>query len=104
MPDNSRYTNPIDAFITAKLRPHKLSLAPEADRRTLIRRLTFNLTGLPPAPAKVEAFLKDTDPNAYEKLIDRLLTSPAYGEHWACLLYTSPSPRDRQKSRMPSSA
>ena len=83
VPDNSRYTNPIDAFIAAKLRPHKLSLAPEADRRTLIRRLTFNLTGLPPAPAKVEAFLKDTDPNAYEKLIDRLLTSPAYGEHWA---------------------
>ena len=83
MPDNSRYTNPIDAFITAKLRPHKLSLAPEADRRTLIRRLTFNLTGLPPAPAEVEAFLKETDPNAYEKLIDRLLTFPAYGEHWA---------------------
>jgi len=83
VPDNSRYTNPIDAFITAKLWPHKLSLAPEADRRTLIRRLTFNLTGLPPAPAEVEAFLKDTDPNAYETLIDRLLTSPAYGEHWA---------------------
>ncbi|MBL69891.1 MAG: hypothetical protein CMO74_15845 [Verrucomicrobiales bacterium] len=82
-PDDSRYTNPIDAFITAKLRPHNLSLAPEADRRTLIRRLTFNLTGLPPTPAEVKAFLKDTDPRAYEKLVDRLLASPAYGEHWA---------------------
>ena len=83
VPDDSRYTNPIDALITAKLRPHNLSLAPEADRRTLIRRLTFNLTGLPPTPAAVMAFLEDTDPRAYEKLVDRLLASPAYGEHWA---------------------
>ena len=81
--DDARFTNPIDALITAKLRPHKLSLAPEADRRTLIRRLTFNLTGLPPTPTEVKAFLKDASPRAYENLIDRLLASPAYGEHWA---------------------
>jgi len=83
VPDDSRHTNPVDAFITAKLRQLKLSLAPEANRRTLIRRLSFNLTGLPPTPAEVEAFLKDTNPHAYEKLVDRLLASPAYGEHWA---------------------
>ena len=83
VPDDARFTNPIDALITAQLRPHKLSLAPEADRRTLIRRLTFNLTGLPPTPTEVKAFLKDASPRAYENLIDRLLASPAYGEHWA---------------------
>ncbi len=83
VPDDSRHTHPIDAFITAQLRPHKLDLAPEADRRTLIRRLSFNLTGLPTAPAEVEAFLKNPDSRAYDKLVDRLLASPAYGEHWA---------------------
>ena len=83
VPNASRYTNPIDAFITARLQPLKLSLAPEADRRTLIRRLSFNLTGLPPTPPEVEAFVKNTDPKAYENLVDRLLASPAYGEHWA---------------------
>ena len=83
VPDDSRFTNPIDAFITARLRLLKLSPAPEAGRRTLIRRLTFNLTGLPPSPREVEAFLKDTNADAYEKLVGRLLASPAYGEHWA---------------------
>ena len=60
----------------------KLSLSPRADKRTLIRRATFDLHGLPPTPDEVEAFLKDDSPDAYEKLIDRLLASPHYGERW----------------------
>lgn len=83
IPKTTKHTNPIDAFILQHLRPLKLSLALEANRRTLIRRLTFNLTGLPPTPKETDAFLKDDLPNAYEKLVDRLLASPAYGEHWA---------------------
>jgi hypothetical protein len=75
--------NPVDAFILAKLEAEGLPPSPEADRLTLIRRLSLDLTGLPPAPAEVEAFLKDTAPNAYEKLVDRLLASPHYGERWA---------------------
>ena len=75
--------NPIDAFVLAKLEEKGLKPAPEADRRTLIRRVTFDLTGLPPTPQELAAFLADKTPNAYEKLIDRLLASPAYGERWA---------------------
>ncbi len=75
--------HPIDAFITEKLRDAKIQPAPEADRRTLIRRITFDLHGLPPAPAEVEAFVKDSDPQAWEKLADRLLDSPRHGERWA---------------------
>ena len=75
-------THPIDAFLLAKLREKGLSFAPSADKRTLIRRLTFDLTGLPPTAAEVDAFLADESPNAYEKLVDRLLASPAYGEKW----------------------
>jgi hypothetical protein len=74
---------PIDAFIRAKLREHGLSPSPEADRRTLVRRVYFDLTGLPPTPEEVESFLIDPDPLAYEKLVDRLLDSPRYGERWA---------------------
>jgi hypothetical protein len=74
--------NPIDAFILAKLRDRGLSPARPADRRTLVRRATFDLTGLPPTPEEVEAFVNDRSPDAYEKLIDRLLASPAYGERW----------------------
>jgi hypothetical protein len=74
--------NPIDAFLLEKLRVHKLDFNPEADRITLIRRATFDLTGLPPTPEAVEAFVNDPAPDAYERLIDRLLTSPAYGERW----------------------
>ena len=59
-----------------------MSFSPEADRATLIRRASFDLTGLPPEPAEVKAFLADKDPQAYEKLIDRLLASPRYGERW----------------------
>ena len=73
---------PIDRFIRAKLRDQGLTPAPPATRRALIRRVTYDLTGLPPTPAEVDAFVKDPDPRAYEKLIDRLLDSPRYGEKW----------------------
>jgi hypothetical protein len=75
--------NPIDAFLLAKLEANGLSFAPEADRPTLIRRATFDLTGLPPTPEEVEAFVHDPAPDAYERLIDRLLASPHFGEQWA---------------------
>src|SRR5262249_11973879 len=60
----------------------RLTPSPEANRRTLIRRVTFDLTGLPPTPEEVEAFVNDRAPDAYERLVDRLLASPAYGERW----------------------
>ncbi len=75
--------NPIDRFIFATLAQRKLSPAPEADRATLIRRATFELHGVPPTPAEADAFVADQSPDAYEKLIDRLLASPRYGERWA---------------------
>lgn len=74
---------PVDAFILAKQREKNLGPAPEADRRTLIRRLFFDLTGLPPTPEDVSGFLADSAPDAYERLVDRLLDSPRYGERWA---------------------
>lgn len=77
--------NPIDQFVLAKLDAEKLTPAPEADKVTLLRRLSLDLRGLPPTPAEVDAFLADTSPQAYEKLVDRLLDSPHYGEHWARL-------------------
>ena len=73
----------IDRFILSKLLEKGLSYSPPADRRTLIRRLTYDLIGLPPTPDEVAAFIEDTDPNAYENLVDRLLDSERYGEHWA---------------------
>ena len=73
---------PIDAFILAQLEKNGLHPSPEADRRVLIRRLTFDLHGLPPTPAEIDAFLADKAPDAYEKLVDRLLASPRYGERW----------------------
>ena len=75
--------NPIDAFILAKLAEKKLTSSPDADRRTLIRRLTYDLHGLPPTPEEVEDFLADESLDAYERLVDRLLASPRYGERWA---------------------
>lgn len=75
--------NPIDAFVLAKLEAAGLQPAPEADRYTLIRRVTLDLTGLPPDPKDMKAFLKDRSPNAYEKVVDRLLASPHYGEQRA---------------------
>ncbi len=73
--------NPIDRFILAPLEQRGLQPAPEADRRHLARRLSLDLTGLPPAPAEVEAFVHDTAPDAYERFVDRLLDSPQWGEH-----------------------
>ncbi len=78
----SRITNPIDAFILARLEKEKISPAPEADRSTLIRRVSLDLIGLPPAPEEVAAFLRDTRPDAYERVVERLLASPHYGERW----------------------
>ncbi len=75
--------NPLDNFVLAKLSDKGLSLSPEADRRTLIRRLYFDLTGLPPTPEEVNAFVTSTDADAYEKVVDKLLASPHYGERWA---------------------
>ncbi len=74
---------PIDAFVLKTLKEQGLKPSPAADRRTLIRRATYTLTGLPPTPEEVEAFVRDPDPLAYEKLVDRLLESPHYGEHGA---------------------
>lgn len=81
--DEAWARTPIDVFILAKLRERGLTPSPEADRRTLIRRLYFDLTGLPPSPADVEQFVGDADPQSYEHLVDRLLESPRYGERWA---------------------
>ncbi len=74
---------PIDAFILSVLQKNKLSPSEPADRIRLIRRVTFDLIGLPPTPAEVDAFLRDKSPDAYEKVVDRLLASPHYGERWA---------------------
>lgn len=73
---------PVDSFVLAKLREKGLRPSAEADRRTLIRRLTYDLHGLPPSPEEVDAFVADRSPDAYEKLVDRLLASPRYGERW----------------------
>ncbi|HYT61878.1 MAG TPA: DUF1549 and DUF1553 domain-containing protein [Haliangiales bacterium] len=75
--------NPIDNFVLARLESERLAPAPEADRMTLIRRLNFDLTGLPPTPEEMGAFLADRSSNAYERVVDRLLASPRYGERWA---------------------
>ena len=79
----SKSANPIDSFIAARLGEDKLQPSPEADRRTLIRRVYFDLLGLPPTPEDVKAFVADKDPGAYEKLVEKLLASPRYGERWA---------------------
>jgi hypothetical protein len=78
-----RCRNPIDAFLLAKLKAAGLTFAPEADRVTLIRRISFDLIGLPPTPEEIDAFVNDPAPDAYEKLVDRLLASPRHGERWA---------------------
>jgi Protein of unknown function (DUF1553)/Protein of unknown function (DUF1549) len=81
--NHSWVRNDLDAFILERLRAKGLRPAPEADRATLIRRLSFDLTGLPPTPKEIAAFVADDAPDAYEKLVDRLLASPHYGERWA---------------------
>jgi hypothetical protein len=83
-PKDTAWTrNPIDNFILARLEKESISPSPEASKRTLIRRLTFDLTGLPPTPAEVADFLADSSPGAYDKLVDHLLASPHYGEQRA---------------------
>jgi hypothetical protein len=79
---SSSLRNPVDAFVLAKLEEKGLTFAPVADRNTLIRRVTFDLIGLPPTTEEVEAFVLDRSPDAYERLVDRLLSSPHYGERW----------------------
>jgi hypothetical protein len=78
----TRVRTPVDALVLARLEKKGLTLSPQADRRTLIRRATFDLTGLPPTAEEVEAFVKDPSADAWEKVIDRLLASPRYGERW----------------------
>lgn len=80
--DKAWIGNPIDAFILARLEEKGLAPAPPASKQELVRRVYFDITGLPPTPAQVEAFLNDAAPDAYEKLVDRLLASPHYGEKW----------------------
>jgi len=80
--DRAWVKTPVDAFILAALQKAGLKPAPAADRPTLIRRVTFDLTGLPPTPAEIDAFVRDQSPNAWERVVDRLLRSPHYGEQW----------------------
>ena len=80
---NAGQGNPIDAFVAAGLRDKGLAFAPPADKVTLIRRATFGLHGMPPTPEEVQAFLDDDSPDAFAKVVDRLLSSPRYGETWA---------------------
>ncbi len=79
----SSIANPIDAFVSAKRQAAGLEASPEADRRTLLRRLSFDLLGLPPTPEEIADFETDTRPDAYEQVVERLLASPAHGERWA---------------------
>ena len=83
IPSSIPAVNPIDAFVLAKLAEKGWSPSPSADRRTLIRRLTFDLHGLPPSPDEIDGFLGDTAADSYERLVNRLLASPRYGERWA---------------------
>src|SRR5262245_19887032 len=74
--------NPVDAFLLVRLEEQGLTFSPTAERRELIRRLKFDLLGLPPTPQEVAAFLADDAPGAYERLVEKFLESPHYGEHW----------------------
>jgi len=80
--DTNWVANPIDSFVLAKLEKNSMKPSAPADKRTLIRRATFDLTGLPPTPEEVKAFVDDNSPDAYAKVVDRLLASPQYGERW----------------------
>ncbi|HYG73656.1 MAG TPA: PSD1 and planctomycete cytochrome C domain-containing protein [Planctomycetota bacterium] len=82
-PESGRVINPIDAHILARLEKENLKQSPEADRYTLARRLYLDLIGIPPTPEEADAFVKDTAPDAYDKLVDKLLAMPQYGERWA---------------------
>jgi len=80
--DKAWVKNPIDAFVLARLEKAQVEPNPRADKLTLLRRVTLDATGLPPTQQEIQAFLGDKSPNAYEKVVDRLLASPAYGERW----------------------
>ena len=82
VPEELNARNPIDRFVVAELREQNLTLSEQADRRTLIRRITFDLTGLPPTEGEIADFVNDKDPDAYRKVVDRLLASPHFGERW----------------------
>ncbi|MBC7967264.1 MAG: PSD1 domain-containing protein [Fuerstia sp.] len=81
-PSGYAISTPIDGFLAAELSKHSLGFSPEADRATLIRRVTFDLTGLPPSPTEVREFMEDQSPDAWENVVDRLLASPQYGVRW----------------------
>ncbi len=83
LPEISSAANPVDRLVLARLAAEKITPSPEADRPTLLRRVSYDLTGLPPTPAEAEAFLADAAPGAYERVVDRLLASSRYGEHRA---------------------
>lgn len=83
VPEVAGVRHPVDCFVRARLAQRHLAPSPEADRRTLVRRVTYDLHGLPPTPEEVESFVRDSDPQAYEHLVDRLLDSPRHGERWA---------------------
>ena len=83
VPSGIPIQNPIDAFVLARLQAVGLNLAPEADKATLLRRVYFDLIGLPPSPEELNAFLNDPHPDAYDRVVERLLASPHYGERWA---------------------
>ncbi|MBT6805958.1 MAG: DUF1549 domain-containing protein, partial [Verrucomicrobia bacterium] len=80
---SGRVQNGVDAFLLAKLEDQELSYSPKAPRETLIRRLYFDLIGLPPSPDKIETFVNNGDPDAYKALVDSLLDDPRHGERWA---------------------
>jgi hypothetical protein len=80
--DRAGVRNAIDQFVLAKLEAKGLAPSPAADKITLLRRATFDLTGLPPTPQEIDAFVADQSPQAFEKVVDRLLASPRYGERW----------------------
>src|SRR5438093_12794834 len=82
MAGQNGWINPIDAFVLAKVKEKGLTPAPKADKRTLLRRTYYDLIGLPPTPEQLDRFLKDSCPEAYEKVVDELLDSPQYGERW----------------------
>jgi hypothetical protein len=92
-------TNPIDRFLEKTRQDRGLQAAPRADRLTLLRRASLDLIGLPPSPAEIDAFLADTAPGAWERVIDRLLASPHYGERWAATGSTWPATPTRAASR-----
>jgi hypothetical protein len=81
--DDSSVKGPVDRFLLAALKAQGLTFSPEASREVLLRRVTYDLTGLPPTVAEIDAFLRDPEPDAYEKVVDRLLASPRFGERWA---------------------